>query len=219
MQRFVIMAVITKIIVQKNRPQRMSVYLDGVPVLTLNVRVVARLGLRVGQELNYEQLRQIEQARRQQECFEKATRFLAMRMHSRVELARKLARGGEEKAIIEAVLTELERLGYVNDQQFAMTKALAAVQGRQHGRRRAMAELLKAGVKADVAGKALDEVYDPADALAAARDLVNKHVPRLSRFDPSVARRRLLGMLQRRGFEYDQVKKLVDDALGGNAEE
>ena len=36
-------------------------------------------------------------------------------------------------------------MGYLDDERFARTKALSAAQHRQHGPRRAMAELLKAG--------------------------------------------------------------------------
>jgi hypothetical protein len=34
-----------------------------------------------------------------------------------------------------------------------------------------------------------------------------------------VARRRLVGMLQRRGFDYDSIKPVVDEVLDGNANE
>lgn len=37
---------------------------------------------------------------------------------------------------------------------------------------------------------------------------------RLAKLDPAVARRRLVGMLQRRGFDYDAIKPVVDEVLG-----
>ena len=67
-------------------------------------------------------------------------------------------------------------------------------------------ELLKAGVKNDVAERALDDVYDAADSLEVARRLAMKQAARLRKLDPLVARRRLVGMLQRRGFEYEAIK-------------
>ena len=77
-----------------------------------------------------------------------------------------------------------------------------------------MAELLKSGVKGEVARRALDYVYDSHDALAVARELAHKQAPRLKRLDPLIARRRLLGMLQRRGFDYEDIRPVLDEVLG-----
>ena len=43
-----------------------------------------------------------------------------------------------------------------------------------------------------------------------------KQAARLKKLDPAVARRRLIGMLQRRGFDYDDIKPVVDRVLGGH---
>jgi regulatory protein len=102
-------------------------------------------------------------------------------------------------SIVDGVLEELARLGYINDATFARTKALSAAQHKQHGRRRAFMELLKSGVTGEVAGRAVEDVYETHDSLAIARQLAIKQAPRLRRLDPLVARRRLVGMLQRRG--------------------
>jgi regulatory protein len=74
--------------------------------------------------------------------------------------------------------------------------------------------LLKAGVSGEVADKALDQVYDATDSLSAARELATKKTPALKKLDRQVARRRLIGMLQRRGFDYDDIKPVVDEVLG-----
>jgi len=116
--------------------------------------------------------------------------------------------------VVDAVLDDLARLGYLNDERFAKTKALSAAQHKHHGRRRAFMELIKSGVKGDVADKALSEVYAEHDSTAVARELARKQLPRLQKLEPMVARRRLVGMLQRRGFDYDAIKPVVDEVLG-----
>jgi SOS response regulatory protein OraA/RecX len=47
-----------------------------------------------------------------------------------------------------------------------------------------------------------------------ARALAMKQATRLRKLDPQVARRRLVGMLQRRGFDYDSIRPVVDEILG-----
>jgi regulatory protein len=208
------MPVITKILEQKRRQNRRSVYLDGTFAFGCNVNVVARFRLRPGMTLSVEQLEKIEQGEVRQECFDVAIRYLQTRLHSRVELSRKLMRREYGQAIVEQVLDDLARLGYVDDMKFAKAKTMSAAQHRHHGRRRAYAELLKSGVNQTIAGRAVEEVYETHDSLATARRLASKQAPRLRRLEPIVARRRLVGMLQRRGFSYEDILPVVDEVLG-----
>jgi regulatory protein len=81
-----------------------------------------------------------------------------------------------------------------------------------------MIELMKSGVKGEVAKQALDDVYDSHDTLAVARQLAQKQAPPLRKLDPQVARRRLTGMLLRRGFDYEDVRPVIDEVLGSSVE-
>jgi regulatory protein len=209
------MPTITKITEQKRTPNRRNVFLDGKFAFGCNLNVVARFRLRAGMSLTAEQVREIEFGEVKQECFDAAVQFLQARLHSRAELYRKLARREWGDEVIDAVLEDLARLGYLDDERFAKTKALSAAQHKQHGRRRAFIELIRSGVKGDVADKALSEVYTDTDTMAIARHLAQKQAPRLKQLDPLVARRRLAGMLQRRGFDYDDIRPIIDEVLGG----
>lgn len=208
------MPVVTQISEQKRRPNRRNVFLDGAFAFGCNLNVVAKFRLREGMSLSEEQVRQIQLGEVKQECFDRAMEALSSRLHSRAELRRKLARREYGDAVVDAVLDDVARLGYLDDERFAKTKALSAAQHKHHGRRRAFMELIKSGVKGDVADKALSDVYAEHDSTAVARQLVEKQLPRLKKLDPLVARRRLVGMLQRRGFDYDAIKPVVDEVLG-----
>jgi regulatory protein len=208
------MPLITQISEQKRRGNRRNVYLDGKFAFGCNLNVVAKFRLREGMNLSAEQVTQIQQGEVRQECFDQAMKFLERRLHSRVELQRKLARREYGDTVVNAVLDDLVRMGYVDDERFAKTKALSAAQHKQHGRRRAFMELIKSGVTGNVASKAVEDVYDVTDSMAIARQLAMKQAPRLRKLDPLVARRRLVGMLQRRGFNYDDIRPVVDEVLG-----
>lgn len=151
---------------------------------------------------------------RRQKCIDSALKLLGMRLHSRSELARKLARKEFDRETIDDALAELQRVGYVDDRRFAVAKAQSLMEHKKHGRRRAFAELIRAGVSREVADQALNEVYGLTESVDIARQLALKQAPRLRKLDPVVARRRLVGMLQRRGFSYDAIKPLLDEVLG-----
>ena len=213
------MPIVTAISPTKRSPRRCRVDLDGTFAFACNVNVVARFRLRVGQELSEPRVREIEQGEVRQEAFDAATRLIASRLHSTAELRRKLLRKDFAPTIVDGVIADLTRMGYLDDAQFAKAKASSAARYKQHGKRRAKTELLRAGVSGEVADAALDQVYDASDTLAVARELARKQLPRLSKLDPQAARRRLMGMLQRRGFEYDEIKQVVDSVLRAPGEE
>jgi regulatory protein len=210
------MPIVTRVSEQKRRPNRRNVYLDGAFAFGCNLNVVAKFRLREGMRLTEEQVREIQLGEVKQECFDGAMKYLGSRLHSRSELRRKLVRREYGDAVVDAVLEDLARLGYLDDERFAKTKALSAAQHKHHGRRRAFMELIKSGVKGDVADKALSDVYAEYDSTGMARQLAEKQLPRLRKLDPLVARRRLVGMLQRRGFDYDSIKPVVDEVLGAD---
>ena len=85
-----------------------------------------------------------------QECTDKAISYLSRRMHSRKELSQKLLRAQFAAEVIELALSKLEKLGYVNDEEFARQK-LQQAQRKLVGERRAVAELMRSGVKGEVA--------------------------------------------------------------------
>lgn len=209
------MPTITKISEQKRRPNRRNVHLDGAFAFGCNVNVVARFRLREGMTLTDEQVRQIEIGEVKQEALDHGLRLLQSRLQSTAEMRRKLLRKEYGETVVDAVIEDLTRLGYLDDERFAKTKALSAAGHKQHGKRRAKVELMKSGVSSEVADKALADVYDATDTLAVARELARKQAPRLKKLDPQIARRRLVGMLQRRGFDYDDIKPVVDEFLGG----
>jgi regulatory protein len=212
------MPVVTKIIEQKKRANRRNVYLDGAFAFGLNDNVVARFRLREGMTISPEMVAEIAAGEVRQECFDYAMKCLQARLHSVAELRRKLVRREYGEQVIDGVLADLARMNYLDDARFARSKALSAAEHKHHGRRRAFVELLKAGVKRDVADAALDDVYQQSDSTAAARLLAEKKAPSLKKLEPAVARRRLAGMLMRRGFDYETIKPVIDQVLGDRGE-
>lgn len=210
---------VTQILAQKRHPNRRNIYLDGVFAFGCNVAVVARFRLHSGQRLTADQVEQIRNGQVWQECLDAALKLLESRLHSQAELTRKLMRKQWGKAVIAAVLDDLRRMGYVDDARFAQGRAAWLASASHHGRGRAMTELLRNGVARDVAAAAVESAYRDTDSLAMARQLARKQQSRLRRLDPAVARRRLAAMLQRRGFDYDSIKPVLDEVLGAAAEE
>lgn len=207
------MPTITRIEEQKRRKNRRSVYIDGEFAFGCNVNVVARFRLREGMSIDDALRRQIEEGEVQQEAFDHATRLLGMRMQSERELRTKLGRRDYGPAAVDAVIDNLKRLGYVNDEQFARGKAADQAKVKKVGRQRAIQELCRSGIDRSTAERAAAEAYADVDPRAAALEVARKRAASLARYDAVTARRRLVGFLQRRGFDYETIQYAVEQAL------
>lgn len=209
------MPTITKIEQQQRRPNRRSVFIDGEFAFGCNVNVVARFRLREGMAIDAELRRAIEEGEVRQEAFDHATRLIGGRMHGERELRVKLGRKQQYgQGVIDAVVADLKRLGYVDDERFARERAADQAKVKRHGRGRAVQELRKAGVDPALAKRAAEQVYEQVDARQSALELARRRAPSLARFDAQTARRRLVGFLQRRGFDYETIQYAVERTLG-----
>jgi len=141
-------------------------------------------------------------------CRRRAMDLLALRDHSRVELARKLAARGFESDVIGTALDGLERDGLLQSARFVESFVTGRVRKGQ-GPVRIRAELAQrgideAGIAAGLAAAAVDWI-----ALAAAVRTKRYGADLPADFKERV---RQAKFLQYRGFEPDQVRAALDVA-------
>lgn len=118
---------------------------------------------------------------------------------SRHELAEKLAKKLVPDEIATRLLDRFTEVGLIDDEAFARMWVEHRQPGKGLARRALAQELRRKGIADDVAREVLDEV-DPADEEHAARLLVRKKLRTLTRVDDTVATRRLVGLLARKGY-------------------
>ena len=121
-----------------------------------------------------------------------------------------------EAAEVEEALEDLERVGLVDDDRFAGEVVRDRAALRLTGGRAIRAELLRLGVRAEIADAALAEAGDEAER---ARALALKRAPRLRELPPEKAHRRLYSLLLRRGYSHDIATAACAEALGEPADE
>ncbi|OYV64828.1 MAG: hypothetical protein B7Z72_12800, partial [Gemmatimonadetes bacterium 21-71-4] len=187
---------------------------DGKPAAAVPVEAVQRLGLHVGAEFG--PLREaVEAEAAALALWDRATGLLAARARSRTELRRALMRRDEPAARVERVLERLERAGYLDDAEFARQFARSRALVRGMSRRRVQQELARRGVPREAAETAIAEAFadEGADEYAAVERLARKKLPGLARLDAFTRRRRLYAFLARRGFEADDIRRVLA-ALG-----
>jgi regulatory protein len=135
-----------------------------------------------------------------------AYRLLTYRPRSRAELAQKLQDRQFPAAVIEAVLDDLVRFGYVNDRQFAEQFASSRIRLRGFGRRRIEVELRNKGIDRQIINEALAGVLDIDAEIDTAKKAAERKLNTMKAADREAKYRRLAGFLERRGFSYDVIR-------------
>lgn len=149
---------------------------------------------------------------------ESAARTIALNQlnhspRSRAQLAQALARKDVPDAVAKRVLDRFEEVGLVDDAAYAQMLVRTRHSERGLARRALAVELRRKGIDPETASAALDEV-DVEDEAMAARRLVDKRLRAMSGLEPEVRRRRLAGMLARKGHGAAVSYRVINEALG-----
>jgi len=141
---------------------------------------------------------------------DRALGLLAVRWRSRRELERRLRAAGFERDEVATAIDDLDRAGLVDDERFAreLTRSRA---GRLDGNRSVRSALIKAGVAHELVEESLAEAGDESER---AYELARRRALRLGHLEPEAARRRLYGVLVRRGYSPGLAAAACQDALG-----
>ena len=93
----------------------------------------------------------------EKKLYQRALRLLGRRNHSRLELRRKLTRGHRADNI-EEILDRLAEKGFLNDETFALERALLGRQRRLWGDLRVSQDLKRFGIDAKMIERILEQV-------------------------------------------------------------
>ncbi|HEY9228464.1 MAG TPA: regulatory protein RecX [Gemmatimonadaceae bacterium] len=143
--------------------------------------------------------------------YERALDMLEARARGATELRRLLLKKGEPEADVDETIARLQRAGLIDDavyaRQFARSKAL----GAGLSRRRLQQELTKRGVAQDVTSDAIEDVFadEEVDEDAAIERVARKKLRMLTKVDDATRRRRLYSFLARRGYESEDIGRVM----------
>jgi regulatory protein len=158
--------------------------------------------------------------------YDRALRLLAIRAWSVVEMRRKLTTGDADAGAVEAVIGRLLTAGLLDDEAFARQLVRSQLIGRGHAPRRIHQELARRGVARDVSDRAIAAVIaEPGgsgdefgrtavvDVGEAIERLARKKLRSIESLDRPARARRLYAYLARRGYETDDIRRVIETVL------
>lgn len=171
---------------------------------------------RVGASLDTAQVERLLRAATVSALVDRALNALARARRTRRELEMRLRRIEPDAQLITEALDRLEASGVLSDADVARAEAASRLR-RGEGKARVNQILRRKGIDAKGAAEAIAEVVeaDGFDEVAACREQAAKRWRSLSKLEPTVARRRLMGFLQRRGFGGSVIRTVMDELRRG----
>jgi regulatory protein len=129
---------------------------------------------------------------------------------SRKELETALAKRNIEPDVAKIVLDRFEEIGTVDDAAFAELLVRSRCNTKRVSRSVLRQQLRQKGVDQEIIEAALLVVSDE-DELRMATELVEKKLRAMSRLDPEVRKRRLFGLLARKGYNTSIALRVINE--------
>jgi len=137
--------------------------------------------------------------------------MLEARARGVVELRRLLLKKGEPEADVDAAIERLKTSGLLDDTNFARQLTRSKAVGAGLSRRRIGQELTKRGVSREISDEAIEAVFEEEgiDETESIDRVARKKLRMLAKVDDATRRRRLYAFLARRGYDNDDITRVL----------
>jgi regulatory protein len=206
--------------VVKKGKSDVTIYFDNDSLLFLAVEVFLKSGLKKGDEISEDRFSILIEQNKLFHIKQRAFRLLGRRQHSSAELRRKLWNKDYEQKLIDEVIEDLRKSGYLNDLDFIRAFVAEKSKAKNWSSKKIKGELFKRGV----ASKLIDEMFSgqptESDLESAIKLAKKKYEVLLERnLEPKELRNKLSTYLFSKGFEYELIKEMITKLIKPNDDE
>lgn len=191
---------------QLKRQDRYSIYGDGGYLFSLSENDLITSGLKIGLELDKKALADLQDQSKFGKAYERALNLLSHRPRSEWELRDYLKRKAYDDELIQQVLARLESRGYINDKDFATRWVENRRLLKATTKRRLSQELRQKHIAEDIITQVL--AADETDERIVLRELVERKRKQTKYRDNL----KLMQYLSRQGFNYDDIKSIIEES-------
>jgi regulatory protein len=211
---------VTSIVPSPRKPGRFDVEIDGLPMATVSIEAIERFGLATGTIIDEPAAAAIEREVGILRTYDRALNMLAARGRASAELRRLLIRKGEPADSVDIAIERLVSVGFLDDAAFARQFARSKGVSGGLSRRRLQQELGRRGVDRETGSEAIETVFtdEGVDEEAAIERVARKKLRSLSSLDDATKRRRLYSFLARRGYDSDDISRVMRQVLESSGE-
>ena len=199
--------------IPRRKKWRMCVF-DSGESAAVPAELVILQSLYIGKRISEEEFKKLASEAELTNGKEAAFRLLAVRSHSEFEMKCKLRQRGIKATIIQAVINDLKRLEFINDEAFAAAFVQNLLQRKPSGKLLIKAELRKNGIQESVIDRVIEKVFSEKNLIEMAESAARKWLASHSTRSEKEQAMRLGRYLYQRGFSWD----VIEEVIGANSE-
>lgn len=204
---------ITAIEPQQRDDARVNIFIDGAFAFGLHIDLQLEHYLKTGDYLDEAKVALLLKQDQTKKAVTTALNLLAYRPRSAGELATKLRERGYEQDEIDAAVSRIRELGYVDDRDFADRWVESRQTHRPRSARMLKQELQQKGIEKEIIEATIEEA--DIDEYADAMVLAGKKAHSFRDLEPATRDRRISGFLARRGYGYDVIRRVLEELSRG----
>jgi len=201
---------ITNIEPQRNS-KRVNIYIDNKFAFGLTDELRFKYSLRIDDDINQDYIDNVLKAEEQVKVTSYALNLLSFRQRSEKEIYTALKRKGYEDTYIDYAIGYLKERKYLDDTAFATSFILDKQNLNKLGSKRIKYELYNKGISKEIIEETLN--IDPQEEYEVALELATKKLNTCKGQDRNSIYRKVGGLLQRKGYSYDIVSKILNEIL------
>ncbi len=144
-----------------------------------------------------------------------ALRFLSYRPRSEKEVRDALQKKKASIEVIEKIISRLKEHKFLNDADFVQWWVESRTRFKPRGIKLIILELKQKGISEDLINSIIhDSLFMIQSDLEQAKKLAEKKIEKYKGLTKNELYQKLGGFLARRGFNYETVKKVIDEVTG-----
>jgi len=212
----------------KRNAERCMIRIGNKVVATLPWSVIRELHIEAGTPWSEQLQQQVHEAVAYDKARRSALGTLNRRALSKGEMIFRLIKKGHEESTARKAVDDLEKIGYLNDEEYAQAVLRELIRTKPAGRLLMVRTLFEKRIPKPLATQLIDEFItqqkeqqstaphntyetdepiEPPDPLT---EFVEKKLATMQHLDDTTKARRLFGLLARRGFDYEICRDFVD---------
>ncbi len=213
-------ATITAIKSSATGSSRYVIHVSGKPLGTLPRKIIDRLGLKIGMPFDSMIKDAVNEALRFDKAIQSGVKRVAKKPLSEAELREHLSNDGLDEAMVDRVIKRLKELTLVNDAALCL-QIIEHLNDKRPAGPALIREKLKARkIPEPTIERMLGDIQSVREdqsgitpSLSQAYSLARDKVVTMQGIPEDAKRRRLAGLLARRGFDEELIRQIVSDLL------
>jgi len=204
--------IITQIKTKPNTSQ-CFISINNLDILECSFDLVLKHNLQKGMVLTDELLAEIKKEQKIFEIKRTALNFASFKPRTTQQIKNKLRLKGFNQEEISFAIDFLREFKMLDDEKYAQDFVRSYLNRKSVGKSKLIAELRKRGISENIAESAVDIHFAPESEYSLAIRAVEKKLKSLKNKPPDKQLNSLISYLQRNGFRWETIKKVIEEIL------